>query len=165
MTTSQSDITENYYIWPALLAILNFCVLLPAGLIYMSHTAELWDYIFVAAGCYFAMKFVRYVSKAHQYKEARIDPKYATEIIDKGIYKSVRHPVAAGVLYMNVAYVLLFRAMLLIPMVPVFFALWVALAQHKDNLMIEKFGDNYRDYMERTAMFRGGSEHSGYEMY
>lgn len=172
MSGEEPEIRKQPYIYPAVLAFINFAVILPIGWMTMSYTVGFWDFLFVMIGCYLSYKFMKYLSLAHEYKEARVKPEQQEEIVKEGIYAKIRHPVIAGVLYMNIAYVLFFRTFALIPFLPVFFAMWYFLAKHKDSILLSKFGESYRDYMQTTGMFRGKGEpetvriqKSGYDMY
>lgn len=169
--TQKLESKPDFYVWPLLVAILNFSVILPLMVQNMRTTAELWDFLFVFAGVYFSVKFVRYVVGAHKYKKARLGPKHVPKVYNKGIYKDVRHPVMAGIIYMNLAYACFARSFILVPIVPIFVALWYMLASWEESILLERFGDEYREYMKTAGMFRGkGMDQqrlasSGYDMY
>ena len=172
MSGEESESPKKPYFYPAILAFINFAVILPIGWANMSYSVGFWDFLFVLIGCYLAYKFMKYLSLAHEHKEARVNPNQQEEIVKDGIYAKIRHPVAAGVLYMNIAYVLFFRTFALIPVMPVFFALWYFLAKYKDTVLLRRFGESYKEYMQTTGMFRGKGESetvriqkSGYDMY
>jgi protein-S-isoprenylcysteine O-methyltransferase Ste14 len=169
-----SDETESiglYNYWRPLFAVTNFGGLLWYGAGQMSHTADLWDFIFVAVGCYFTLKFIGYLAKAYQLKQTRIRPSSMEEFPSKGIYSTIRQPVASAFIYMNLAYVCFYRTLAMIPLVAVFIALWYMFARYEDQVLLSKFGDEYKEYMRSTALVRGGSEEqqrlasSGYDMY
>jgi protein-S-isoprenylcysteine O-methyltransferase Ste14 len=169
--TRELESNPGFYPWPLFVALINFGVLLPLAAQNMRSTADLWDYIFVLAGVYFSMKFVRYMSGAHKYKEARLGPRNVPKVFSKGIYKDVRHPVMAAVIYMNFAYLCFARSLALVPVVPVFVALWYILASWEESILLERFGVEYQEYMKTAGMFRGkGMDQqrlasSGYDMY
>ena len=171
MASELSTEQESYNFWRPMLAIINFGGLLWFGIGIMRPTANLWDFIFVAVGCYFTLKFVRYLSNAHQFKQTRNHPNDMTEFPNKGIYAKIRQPVSAATIYMNMAYVCFIRSFALIPVVAVFIAMWYILARYEDQLMLSKFGNEYKEHMKRTALLRGGSDEqerlasSGYDMY
>ena len=93
------------------------------------------------------------------------------EFPNKGIYRKIRQPVSAASIYMNLAYVCFFRSFAMIPLVSIFIALWYMLARYEDQMMLSKFGEEYRVYMKSTALLRGGSDDqerlssSGYDLY
>lgn len=171
MASELSTDNGSYNYWRPLLSIINFGSLLWYGIGIIRPTAELWDFFFVALGCYFTLKFVRYLSNAHQFKQTRIHPDNMTEFPNKGIYTKIRQPVSAATIYMNLAYVCFIRSFALIPVVAVFIAMWYILARYEDQLMLTKFGNDYKDYMKSTAMLRGGDNEqqqlasSGYDTY
>ena len=162
-------IENNFY--PILIALINFSVLLILTMDYMANSVELWDFIFILAGVYFSMKFVRLMKGAHDFPQTRTSPSDRESFPTKGIYASIRNPVGAACIYMNIAYVCFARSFALIPVVPVFIALWYIYASYEERIMIKRFGDEYREYMKGTSMFRGGGfdqqrlASSGYDMY
>jgi len=170
--SNQNDdrIRENNFI-PAVLGFIDFGILLSIAMPLMSFGTELWDFIFVATGVYFEVKFIRFVSKAHEQPMTRVNPRDRTSIPREGIYARIRHPVAAGAMYMNIAFVFFFRSLYLIPVVTVFGAMWYVYAKHDEYVMLQRFGDEYRQYMRGTSMFRGAGfdqqrlASSGYDMY
>jgi protein-S-isoprenylcysteine O-methyltransferase Ste14 len=156
---------------PSILGFLNFGVLLAIALPLMNPSAELWDFIFVAIGVYLTTKFIRYLASAHAEPLTRVNPKDRNSIPREGIYAKIRHPVGAGIIYMNIAYIFFFRSLLLIPIVPVFVALWYFYATYEEKIMLARFGDEYKEYIRKTSMFRGAGfdqqrlASSGYGMY
>ena len=171
MASETSNTTGSYNYLRPFLAIINFGGLLLWGVSYMRPTADLWDFIFVMIGCYFTLKFVRYLSNAHQFKHTRTQLGDLTEFPSKGIYATIRQPIAAASIYMNMAYVCFFRSFALIPVVSIFIAVWYIYARYEDQQLLLKFGTEYKEYMKATAMLRGGSSEqqrlasSGYDMY
>jgi len=158
-------------IYPMIIAGLNFTVLLILTFQFMVNTVELWDFIFVGAGIYFSMKFIRRVRGAHEYPETRVSVENRTSFPTEGIYARIRNPIGAACIYMNVAYVCFTRSLALVPVVPVFIALWYIFAAYEEKILIKRFGDEYREYIRATSMFRGGGfdqqrlASSGYDMY
>lgn len=167
---SEIDVHENNF-FPIIIAVLNFSVLLLLTMQNMATSVELWDFIFVSAGVYFSMKFIRLVKGAHEFEETRESAQTRTAFPRKGIYARIRHPVGAACIYMNIAYVCFSRSLALIPVVPVFVALWYIFAAYEEKILIKRFGDEYREYMQATSMFRGAGfdqqrlASSGYDMY
>ena len=167
---SESELPENNF-WPTLLAIINFGVLVLLAVNYMNPDAHLWDFIFVGIGVYFSFKFISMMRKAHEFPETRVIPQDRESFPKEGIYARIRHPVGAAAIYMNIAYVCFVRSFALIPIIPIFVALWYIYAVYEERIMINLFGDEYREYMKSTGMFRGGGTDlqrhtsSGYGMY
>jgi len=167
---SSTDLVENNY-YPLLIALVNFSALLALAFQYMANSVELWDFIFIGAGVYFSMKFVRLVRGAHEYPETRISPNDRESFPTEGVYAKIRNPIGAACCYMNIAYVCFTRSFALVPIVPIFIALWYIYATYEERIMIRRFGDEYREYMKGTSMFRGGGfdqqrlASSGYDMY
>jgi protein-S-isoprenylcysteine O-methyltransferase Ste14 len=157
MTQSPDIAPEDRDFLPALAAVFNFAVILPIAMVSGSYGIGLWDFIFVAIGAGVTVRFVRYLSAAYQFPETHIKAEKANRFATEGIYGKMRHPVSAALMYMNIAYVFLFRSFSLIPVVPVFCALYYAIAKARENVLIQRFGDRYLSYMQATGMFRGGS--------
>ena len=172
MTVEENQSPEENYALRGVLAVMNFVVLLPIGLSSMSFSAELWDFIFIGVGVWLASKFIRNIGAAHEFKQTRMSPQNVDKIVTEGIYAKVRHPIPAGAIYMNIAYVFLFRSLALITVLPVFFALWFVLAKYEESILIKRFEKEYRLYMMKTGMLRGkggGAQQylagSGYDSY
>jgi len=98
-------------------------------------------------------------------------PSDMAEFPSQGIYTKIRQPISSAIIYMNLAYACFFRSFALIPAISIFIAIWYILARYEDNLMLSRFGEEYKEYMKATAMLRGGSDEqqrlasSGYDMY
>ena len=167
---SEIEVVENNF-FPIIIAVLNFSVLLLLSMQYMASSVELWDFIFVCAGVYFSMKFIRLVKGAHEYQETRESVQTRTSFPTKGIYAAIRHPIGAACIYMNIAYVCFARSFALIPVIPIFIALWYIYAAYEEKILLQRFGDEFREYMKATSMFRGSGfdqqrlASSGYDMY
>jgi protein-S-isoprenylcysteine O-methyltransferase Ste14 len=168
--SNETELPENNII-PLAIGIIDFGLLLLVAMPLMSLSADLWDFIFVAVGIYLTVKFIRCVSRAHEQPLTRTSPQDRDAIPKEGIYARIRHPVAAGAIYMNIAYVFFFRSLLLIPIVPIFASIWYIYAKYEEKIMLDRFGDEYREYMRGTSMFRGAGfdqqrlASSGYDMY
>lgn len=168
--TNDSEMPQDNFM-PIIIGIMNFGLLLAYSLPNMSSSAEYYDFIFVAIGVYLGIKFYRNISEAHEYPIARVSPNHREYIPNEGIYQKVRHPVGGGAIYMNIAYVFFFRSFLIIPMIPLFAAMWYIYAKYEEKIMLDRFGDEYREYMRGTSMFRGAGldqqrlASSGYSMY
>ncbi len=167
---NSTEVEENNF-YPFILGVLNFSILLPLAIQYMSYTVELWDFIFVLVGVYFSLKFINLIRAAHEFQETRESPQTRISFPTKGIYSKIRHPVAAACMYMNIAYVCFTRSFALIPIIPIFIAIWYLFAAYEERILISRFGDEYREYMKETSMVRGGGydqqrlASSGYDMY
>lgn len=163
------EVENNFY--PLLIALANFSVLITMAMQYMANSVELWDFIFVTAGAYFSMKFIRLVKGAHEFQQTRASPQSRTSYPTEGIYAKIRHPIGAACIYMNIAYVCFTRSFVLVPIVPIFIVLWYVYAAYEEKILIKRFGLEYREYMRATSMFRGSGfdqqrlASSGYDMY
>lgn len=163
------EVENNFY--PILIALINFSVLLVMAMEYMANSVELWDFIFILGGVYFSVKFVRLMKGAHEFSQTRASPQDRPSFPTEGIYAKIRNPVGAACIYMNIAYVCFTRSLVLVPIVPIFVALWYIYASYEERILIKRFGDPYREYMKATSMFRGGGydqqrlASSGYDMY
>ncbi len=157
--------------FPVFLAIVNLLAVVPVAINTLSITAGFWDGVFVLAGVFFTWKFISLLTKSHEFPETRISPKHRDYILKKGVYGEIRNPVAASMIYLNIALLLISRSLALITFVPIFGAFWYILARYQDNEMIKIFGEKYREHMANTGLIRGkvGAEErltdSGYGMY
>ena len=92
----------------------------------------------------------RFVFRSKGKPEKGRDWTETTVVVDTGIYAVVRHPLYLGWLLMYVALILLSQhwltAIIGIPgMVCVYL-----ISRQEDQRLIEKFGDEYKDYMQKV---------------
>ena len=72
------------------------------------------------------------------------------ELITRGPYALVRHPIYTGLLTMFVATVIVLgHAAAIIAMPLVFVSLWIKL-RHEEKLMLKRFPDQYAAYQRRV---------------
>jgi len=75
---------------------------------------------------------------------------YTTRLVDTGIYSIVRHPQFITFILWAIAGMLLFQHWVVILLgIPVIPFTYIDLLR-ADNRLLEKFGDEYRQYMERV---------------
>jgi protein-S-isoprenylcysteine O-methyltransferase Ste14 len=157
--------------FPGLLGGMNLIAVIQIGLSSMTFGVGFWDFLFVLTGGYFAIKSVRYLTRAHDSKATKTRTQELESIPKKGIYSSIRHPIGASFIYLNIACILLFRSIALITTAFIFGAMWFILAGYQDSLLLKRFGDEYEKHMENVGMFRGKGDtsqrlqDSGYSMY
>ena len=82
----------------------------------------------------------------------RVELRADHELITQGVYRHIRHPMYTAHLLWGVAQMLLLQnwiagPAMLVPMV----LLCVERIPHEERMMIERFGQAYRDYMSRTG--------------
>ncbi len=171
MSDYNVDRKTGVNVYPAILGGLNLIILIQIGLTSMAVEVGFWDFLFVLAGGYFAIKTVRYMIQAHDSKKTKIRTQELESFPTKGIYSKIRHPVGASFIYLNIACILLFRSFSLITVALIFGAIWFILAKYQDNILIQRFGGEYEEHMKHAGMFRGRGDtsqrlqDSGYGMY
>ncbi len=76
-----------------------------------------------------------------------------TELVESGIYRFIRHPMYASLVYLTVGAVLKNPSLLtlILGILSLTAAIFTARIEEKDNLA--KFGQAYRGYMAKTKMF------------
>ena len=73
-------------------------------------------------------------------------------LVTRGIYASIRHPIYASMLLWAAAQPLLLQNTLAGPAGLVTVGLlWLVRVPREEAMMLERFGDAYRDYMQRTG--------------
>lgn len=83
---------------------------------------------------------------------ATLELRNGHELVDHGVYRSMRHPMYASILLWDVAQGLILRNWLAGWCAFVTFALlYVVRAPREERMMCDGFGDAYRDYMRRTG--------------
>jgi protein-S-isoprenylcysteine O-methyltransferase Ste14 len=144
---------KNFYIFPPILTGINFAVLLPIGILFLRIKLSPWDYISIAIGGILTIIFIISLISTHKIEQAHMKPNDVDKLIKDGPYSIVRHPNFTGIICMNIAYLFFFRALWLIPPICVFFMLWCFEARSEESVLIVKFGETYRNYMNNTGMF------------
>ncbi len=75
------------------------------------------------------------------------------ELITDGIYRFIRHPQYTGFLLITLGMLLDWATLPMLIMWPLLAALYYRLARREERELEEEFGDAYRQYARRTAMF------------
>lgn len=144
---------KNFYIFPPILVGINFAILLPIGILFLRAELSVWDYISIAVGGILTLIFVVSLVSTHKFEQSHMKPDDVDKLVTDGPYSIVRHPNFAGIIYMNIACIFFFRTLWLIPPICVFFVFWYLEARSEERVLIEKFGESYRNYMKNTGMF------------
>jgi protein-S-isoprenylcysteine O-methyltransferase Ste14 len=74
-------------------------------------------------------------------------------LVTDGIYAYMRHPQYTGFLLMTLGLLVHWATLPLLIMWPLLVRQYIGLAKMEEEEMIEKFGKEYEDYMERTPRF------------
>lgn len=81
------------------------------------------------------------------------DPTATTAFFDTGIYSIIRQPMTLGMSIWSVGLILVFQSILsMILGVVSMFCFWMS-ARKEAEYNINKFGDDYKEYMERVPMW------------
>ncbi len=75
------------------------------------------------------------------------------KLVTDGIYASIRHPQYTGFMLMTLGLLVHWATIPLLVMWPLLVVQYYRLAKREEAEMIEEFGDEYREYMERTPRF------------
>ena len=70
-----------------------------------------------------------------------------------GIYARIRHPQYAAFIVIMFGFLLQWPTLPTVLMFPILVYVYVRLARHEEQTTLEEFGDDYRDYMNRTPAF------------
>jgi protein-S-isoprenylcysteine O-methyltransferase Ste14 len=92
----------------------------------------------------------RFVFRSKGKPEKEKDWVETTVVVDTGIYAVVRHPLYLGWLFMYVALILLSQHWLTVIIgIPGMVCVYL-ISRQEDQRLIEKFGDEYKDYMQKV---------------
>src|SRR5690606_19717152 len=89
----------------------------------------------------------------------RIDKDYrSTEegkgrLVTSGIYNYIRHPQYTGFLLITFRMLREWAALPMLIMWPLLLPLYYRVARKEEDMMVEEFGQAYRDYQHQTGMF------------
>jgi protein-S-isoprenylcysteine O-methyltransferase Ste14 len=132
-----------------------FGVNLPRGLLW-GHTLEniigYWGmYIGVALNIVGGLLIVsgwRVIHREYWSKE-----KGEGKLVTDGIYAYIRHPQYSGFILLTFGLLIHWATIPLLVMWPLLVRQYVKLAKQEESEMIEQFGDDYREYMEKVPRF------------
>jgi methanethiol S-methyltransferase len=74
-------------------------------------------------------------------------------LVTEGPYSYVRHPQYAGLFLVMIGMLIQWPTIITGLMFPVLIYVYYRLSKREEDEMIKMFGDEYRQYMERTTMF------------
>lgn len=77
----------------------------------------------------------------------------SARIIDKGIYRYIRHPQYTGLLLIAIGMILGWATLTNLMMLPVLCLMYNNLAKKEEEMMKVEFGDAYVAYMQKTKRF------------
>jgi protein-S-isoprenylcysteine O-methyltransferase Ste14 len=119
---------------------------------------QLFSWIFLLFSVYLVISGVLLLKKAGKSDQNRDDKalyqfEKTAELIDTGIYKYIRHPLYASLLFLTWGIYLKqpTALLLIVALISTLFLFLTALFDEKECMLY--FGDNYRDYRKRTKRF------------
>ena len=74
-------------------------------------------------------------------------------IVRDGIYACVRHPQYTGLFLLIACFLVQWPTLITVLMAPILLYAYLRLVQEEEGIMIERFGDVYARYAERTPRF------------
>jgi len=76
-----------------------------------------------------------------------------SDLVTNGIYRYIRHPQYIGFFLIIFGFLIQWPTLITLAMAPILFWMYRRLARREELLMIDQFGDDYRDYMTRVNGF------------
>lgn len=77
----------------------------------------------------------------------------AEGLVTSGIYRFVRHPQYTGVFLFTLGWILHWPSVITLLLWPILVAAYIWLARREEAVVIEEFGDSYREYAQKTPGF------------
>ncbi len=74
-------------------------------------------------------------------------------LVTDGIYLYVRHPQYSGFIMIILAFLIQWPTIITLMMTPILFIIYYRLALKEEKLLETQFGDEYREYIEKTNRF------------
>jgi protein-S-isoprenylcysteine O-methyltransferase Ste14 len=68
-----------------------------------------------------------------------------------GVYQWTRHPSYVGILLMDLGFAAIFRSSVAVLLLPIVFYMFKKRMDIEESLLLDEFGEEYRDYMKRSA--------------
>ncbi len=78
---------------------------------------------------------------------------YGEGLVTEGPYRFVRHPQYLGLFSIAFGLLVMWPTFPTLLMFPLLVAMYIRLARKEEREMIQRFGDEYREYMRRVGMF------------
>ncbi len=75
------------------------------------------------------------------------------EFVTTGVYRYMRHPQYTGIYVITLGFMIQWPTLTTLILWPFVIVMYYRLARREEQDLLEKFGDEYRRYAERTAMF------------
>jgi protein-S-isoprenylcysteine O-methyltransferase Ste14 len=75
------------------------------------------------------------------------------ELITHGVYEKMRHPQYTGIYLIIVAFIIQWPTLITIIMFPFLVLTYYNLAKREEKDILEKYPEEYREYIEKTPMF------------
>jgi protein-S-isoprenylcysteine O-methyltransferase Ste14 len=100
--------------------------------------------LFMFASGYLAQKGLKLV-----FGDFRAEP----EIIDKGVFRFVRHPIYLGAILFYLTMIILTVSLLAIVVFLIIIVFYYYLARYEEKLLLKKFDGEYEAYMRRVPMW------------
>ncbi len=92
-----------------------------------------------------------YLLRRYALPEGNID--YTTRLVDRGIYRFIRHPLYLSLILLALGALLKRVTLLTLSLTFVLVTLLYITARLEESFNVSKFGSTYREYMQRTKMF------------
>lgn len=77
----------------------------------------------------------------------------ATSLVDKGLYRYIRHPQYTGLFLIITGWMLHWATTITIIMYPILLFIYYRLSLSEENHMVARFGEQYIEYRKRSWMF------------
>lgn len=144
---------RGFYISPPRLATANFVVLFLIALFKFQLVLSIWRMTLSVIGLGLTAAFIYSLVKTHEIPQTRMAPEEVDVLIMYGPFATVRHPNFTGILLMNIAFLCFFPTIWLLPFIFLFSIVWYHEAKYEESVLIDKFGEKYKEYMQHTGMF------------
>jgi len=77
-------------------------------------------------------------------------------VIEKGVFKMIRHPMYLGAILVYLALFLFTMSLLSLGVIFIIVIFYNIIARYEEKLLIKKYGDDYRQYMNRVPRWFPG---------
>ena len=121
--------------------IFHWTNFLTDGVVWYCYTIP--GILVLTASGYLAFKGLRIV-----FGEIRETP----HVITNGVFSVVRHPIYLGSILFYVGEVIMTLSLASLAFTVVIIIFYWYISRHEEKLLIEKYGDEYRDYMKKVPM-------------
>jgi len=137
-----------------LIFFIVFIIGMIADVFFLHFSSFLQDIIswYVPVILFFPLFFIALYFVQSSHKKIFQEERKELVVIKEGVYARMRHPMYFGAILMFFSFVILSFSLIALAIFVVIVLFYYVLCRYEEQVIIEKLGDAYKDYMEQVPM-------------